>query len=238
MIELRDVAKTYAADHSVIVPAVRDANLVIEDGDFIVIIGRSGSGKTTLLNIMAGLTAPASGLVLYDGVEVWKFPDAQQSLYRYRHVGFVFQFPSLMPSLTVLANVLLPTTFYRPGNNSAEQARWATQLVKEVGLDASLRAFPAELSPGQQQRAVIARALVNKPEVLFADEPAAGLDQQSELDIMALFQRIHRRLGVTIVLVTESSALTCFGTRALHMAGGRLAELPTTGAPVAVVEAG
>jgi putative ABC transport system ATP-binding protein len=226
MIGLRNVAKTYLADRRVTVPAVCDANLIVDDGDFVVITGPSGSGKTTLLNIMAGLTTPTSGQVFYDGVEVWKLPHAQQSLYRNQHVGFVFQFPSLMPSLTVLENVLLPTTFYPPGEGAAEHTQWATDLVGEVGLSESLRAFPRELSPDQQQSAVIARALINKPDVLFADEPANGLDRQTQLGIMALFQALHRRLGVTVVLVTESSELACFGTRALHMAAGRLAEWP------------
>lgn len=224
MITLRNIAKTYLLGHQMTVPAVGGVNLVVDDGDFVVITGRSGSGKTTLLNIMAGLTTPSSGQVLYDGVEVWKLPDIEQSLYRNRHVGFVFQFPSLMPSLTVLENVLLPTTFFPPGKRSAEHTRWGTDLLKEVGLSDKLHVFPRQLSAGQQQRVVIARALINEPEVLFADEPTSDLDEQTEQEIMGLFQDIHRRLGVTIVLVTHSTELTSFGTRSLHMTAGRLAE--------------
>lgn len=223
-ITLRNVAKTYMADRRKSVPAVCEVNLVVNHGDFAVITGRSGSGKTTLLNIMAGLTAPTSGQVLYDGVEVWKLPDLQQSRFRNQHVGFVFQFPSLMPSLTVLENVLLPTTFFASDEDAGERTRRAMDLLHDVGLSEKLSAYPRELSAGQQQRVVIARALVREPGVLFADEPTSDLDEQTEHEIMALFQDLHRRLGVTIVLVTHSSELTSYGTRSLHMTAGQLIE--------------
>ncbi len=178
-ITLRNVAKTYMADRRKSVPAVCEVNLVVNHGDFAVITGRSGSGKTTLLNIMAGLTAPTSGQVLYDGVEVWKLPDLQQSRFRNQHVGFVFQFPSLMPSLTVLENVLLPTTFFASDEDAGEHTRRAMDLLHDVGLSEKLSAYPRELSAGQQQRVVIARALVRKPGVLFTDEPTSDLDEQT-----------------------------------------------------------
>lgn len=223
-ITLRNVAKTYLVDRRRTVPAVCDVSLDVNRGDFLIITGRSGSGKTTLLNIMAGLTTPTAGEVRYNGVEVWKLPDGQQSLFRNQHVGFVFQFPSLMPSLTVLENVLLPTTFFAQAEDIHTPTARAIDLLSEIGLADKLSVYPRQLSAGQQQRVVIARALMREPEVLFADEPTSDLDEQTEHEIMGLFQDVHRRLGVTIVLVTHSTELRSYGSRALHMVAGQLSD--------------
>lgn len=229
MIHLNSITKVYGADREA-KPAVADVTLQVSDGEFVIITGRSGSGKTTLLNIMAGLTNATSGQVLYDSVDVWRLPDRQQSLFRNRNVGFVFQFPSLMPSLTVLENILLPTTLFSSEESEAERTGRAVALLSRVGLQDKLNAYPRQLSAGQQQRVVIARSLINRPSVLFADEPTSDLDEQTEQEIMALFQQIHREMGVTVILVTHSSELTAFGTRALHMTAGKLEERAVAGA--------
>jgi ABC-type lipoprotein export system ATPase subunit len=188
----------------------------------VVITGRSGSGKTTLLNLAAGLTRPTSGKISLDGVDLWSLSDKEQSSMRSRKVGFIFQFPSLLPTLTVLENVALPVIFN--GHPQADGAAYlrAEELLKLVGLQDKWIAYPRQLSAGQQQRVVIARALMNHPEILLADEPTSDLDEQTEREIIELFAQIHRESGVTILMVTHTSQLTEYGTRSIEMAGGKV----------------
>jgi putative ABC transport system ATP-binding protein/lipoprotein-releasing system ATP-binding protein len=223
MITLHDVAKVYTVSKEVTVPAVRNANLHVEKGEFVVITGRSGSGKTTLLNLVAGLTRPTMGEVRFDGIEVWKLPDKEQSLLRNQRIGFVFQFPSLLPSLTSLENVMLPKMF-GPDNDQKKVEVRAGQLLEQVGLAEKLHAYPRQLSGGQQQRVVIARALMNEPELLLADEPTSDLDEQTEHEIMALFQEIHAQTGVTALLVTHAAELGRYGTRSIQMVDGEIVD--------------
>ena len=223
MINLNAVTKIYTLNKENSVTAVRDVSLKIEPGEFLVITGRSGSGKTTLLNLAAGLTRPTSGEVWLDGVALWNLPDKTQSLLRNEKMGFVFQFPSLVPSLTSLENVVLPTMFGAKLASDGEVIyRRAAELLQTVGLADKMGAYPRQLSAGQQQRVVIARSLINQPEILLADEPTSDLDEQTEQEIMDLFQAIHGRTGVTIVMVTHTSQLVTYGTRSVQMAGGRI----------------
>ncbi|HSJ54256.1 MAG TPA: ABC transporter ATP-binding protein [Anaerolineae bacterium] len=228
MISVQNVNKTYVTK-ALTVPAVHNVSLEVEPGEFVVITGRSGSGKTTLLSLVAGLTRPTSGQVLLDGVAVWSLPDKEQSLLRNEKIGFVFQFPSLLPTLTALENVMLPAMFGPPpappkqggGKGHAVQER-ARHLLEQVGLADKLRSYPRQLSGGQQQRVVIARALMNEPELLLADEPTSDLDEMTEHEIMSLFRDIHQKTGVTVLLVTHSADLGEYGTRSIHMAGGEI----------------
>jgi putative ABC transport system ATP-binding protein/lipoprotein-releasing system ATP-binding protein len=221
MIVLDDVTKVYDLGKGNTVTAVRGISLEIPAGEFTVIVGRSGSGKTTLLNLAAGLTRPTSGRVTLDGVEMWKLSDAQQSQLRNRKVGFVFQFPSLLPTFTVLENVFLPTMFGSNGRGPASRER-AKALLDQVGLADKLSAYPRQLSAGQQQRVVIARSLINQPQVLLADEPTSNLDEKTEMDIVALFRELHASLGLTVVLVTHTRQLVSLGMRSIEMAEGRI----------------
>jgi lipoprotein-releasing system ATP-binding protein len=221
MIALSQVAKTYTLKNRPAVPAVRGVSLNVERGEFVVITGRSGSGKTTLLNLIAGLTRPTSGQVLIDNVHLWSLSDREQSLLRNRKMGFVFQFPSLLPSLTALENVALPTIFgHTEGKRDAYMR--AAKLLEEVGLSDKLSAYPRHLSAGQQQRVVMARSLINQPELLLADEPTSNLDEQTEKEIMDLLREIHVTRGVTILMVTHTTQLVSYGTRAIEMAGGAI----------------
>lgn len=227
MISLRNVSKIYVVSKERIVPAVQEVSLDVERGEFVVITGRSGSGKTTLLHLIAGLTRPTSGEVYLDSIEVWRLPDDEQSLLRNQRIGFVFQFPSLMPSLTAVENVMLPTMFGDDASNAgAKQSAQerAVQLLHDVGLADKLHAYPRQLSGGEQQRVVIARSLINKPDLILADEPTSDLDELTEQEIMHLFREVHTRRGVTILLVTHSLHLGTFGTRAIRMKGGRIVE--------------
>lgn len=235
MLALEKIAKTYDL-HGTKVHAVAGVDLAVERGEFVMITGRSGSGKTTLLNLAAGLTTPSSGRVTVDGVDLWSLSDRERSLLRNRTLGFVFQFPSLLPHLTVLENVGLPTSFgTAPVDGSAKHA---AGLLALVGLSDKLRAYPRQLSAGQQQRVVLARSLVNGPELILADEPSSNLDERTEREIMDLFKQVHGETGVTIVMVTHTSQLVAYGTRSIEMADGRIvaddAE-PAVGEPVSGV---
>ncbi|NLE44315.1 MAG: ABC transporter ATP-binding protein [Chloroflexi bacterium] len=221
MIELHGVSKTYTLGKGVEVHAVQDVDLTVDRGEFAIITGRSGSGKTTLLNLVAGLATPTAGRVILDGSEIWRLPDSAQSLWRSKTIGFVFQFPSLLPSLTALENVMLPTMFV-DDSGRADAASRATELLDSVGLADKLGSYPRQLSAGQQQRVVIARSLVNDPQLLLADEPTSDLDEQTEHEIMTIFQDIHTRTGITILLVTHATNLVRFGTRAVRMSGGQI----------------
>jgi ABC-type lipoprotein export system ATPase subunit len=221
MIELKDVTKTYQLGKGHLVTAVDGASLEIRQGEFVLIVGRSGSGKTTLLNLAAGLTRPTSGKVLMESTDLWGLTDAQQSFLRGQRIGFVFQFPSLLPALTVHENVILPTAFGSKLGPAAAHER-ARQLLEKVGLGDKLPAYPRQLSAGQQQRVVIARALMNEPLMLLADEPTSNLDEKTEVEIMDLFRELHLSMGITIVMVTHTRQLASYGTRAVEMAEGRI----------------
>jgi putative ABC transport system ATP-binding protein/lipoprotein-releasing system ATP-binding protein len=223
MIAVHDVTKVYTLSRENRVLAVDRVSLEIQPGEFVVITGRSGSGKTTLLNLIAGLTPPTSGRVLFEGVDLWTLKDRQQSLLRNQKFGFIFQFPSLLPSLTTLENTALASVFGVNGAHGDTYER-AADLLRTVGLGDKLGALPRQLSAGQQQRVVVARALLNRPEILLADEPTSDLDEQTEREIMDLFAEIHAQTRVTILMVTHSTELIRYGTRSIRMASGRIVE--------------
>ena len=159
--------------------------------------------------------------VLLEQVEVWRLPDERQSMLRNQTIGFVFQFPSLMPSLTSLENVILPTVSQSEVDRNKVKAR-AVDLLARVGLSDKLHAYPRQLSAGQQQRVVISRALINEPELLLADEPTSNLDEQTEHEIMALIRELYEERPLTILLVTHSTDLASYGNRSVRMAAGEI----------------
>ena len=222
MITLESIAKDYTIGDENVVKAVRDVSLEIKNDEFLIVTGRSGSGKTTLLNLAAGLTRPTSGRILLDGTDLWSLSDIEQSQLRSQKFGFIFQFPSLLPTLNVLENVVLPVIFNNDRRLGQAAYQRAEELLKLVGLEDKCVAFPRQLSAGQQQRVVIARALMNKPEILLADEPTSDLDEQTEHEIVELFAKIHGESGVTIMMVTHTSQLTSYGTRSINMALGEI----------------
>jgi ABC-type lipoprotein export system ATPase subunit len=227
MITLTNVSRTYYLDDKTVVEPVKDVSLTVEPGAFVVIIGRSGSGKTTLLNLIAGLIKPSAGTVMVGGLDIRQMGDRQISSFRNKKMGFVFQFPSLIPALTVLDNVILPRDIDPKGGRNVEDK--ARRLLKTVGLEHRIAAYPKQLSAGEQKRAVIARALINEPEVVLADEPTSDLDEKTEREIMSLLMDI-RSSGVTVVMVTHSLRLIPFASRAFKMENSRLTEIPTSGA--------
>lgn len=219
MIELQDVSKHYVLKKAS-VKAVDNATLSVGRNDFVVVTGRSGSGKTTLLSLIAGLTKPTSGRVLLNHVDISTLDDNDLSTIRNRGIGFVFQFPSLMPFLTVLDNVRLPSAFNRSRNCDHERAR---ELLETLGVNDKMDSYPSQLSVGEQKRVAIARALVNEPEIVLADEPTSELDETTEKEVMGIIADVHKQ-SATVVMVTHSSELARYGSRHLGMVRGVLSE--------------
>jgi ABC-type lipoprotein export system ATPase subunit len=229
VITLCDVTRRYYLDDKTVIEPVKNVSLDIKQDEFVAIIGRSGSGKTTLLNLIAGLIKPSSGKIMIEGKELQKMNDRELSALRNRRMGFVFQFPSMLPSLKVMENVMLPRDFMNHSKKESisERASW---LLEMVGLGGRLEAYPKQLSAGEQKRAVIARALINEPRILLADEPTSDLDERTEQEIMSLLMNI-RSSGVTVIMVTHNLQLVPFASKAFKMENSTLREISTAGTP-------
>ena len=221
IIDCRDLEKKYTADNKP-VTAVDNVSLSVEEGEFVVILGHSGSGKTTLLSLIGGLTIPDSGGVQINGVDNWGQSDNDLSDMRNRTIGFIFQFASLIPTLTALENILLPLSF---GESPKGRYEDALEILELVGLKDKTNSFPSQLSGGQQRRIAIARAFINKPDIILADEPTGDLDEETERDILDLFREYNGR-GTTFVVVTHNVHLarTQKNARVLQMRQGVLTE--------------
>lgn len=197
------------------VHALTDVNLQIYKGEFIVLLGPSGSGKSTLLNILGGLDSPSSGTAEFLDHDLSTATEQELTRYRRDHVGFVFQFYNLIPSLTVLENVELVTDI-------APHPMSATNALAMVGLEERLHHFPSQLSGGEQQRVAIARAIVKQPEVLLCDEPTGALDYATGKLVLDVIQRINFELGTTTIVITHNAAIAGMADRVLYLGGGRI----------------
>jgi ABC-type lipoprotein export system ATPase subunit len=217
MIRVESVTKTFSSKISDVC-AVDNACFEVTCGEFILILGRSGSGKSTLLGMIAGLLRPTSGTIRFEGIDIGSLPDDKVAELRSEKIGFVFQFSGLIPTITALENVLLPTLFCPSGPGSHKKA---VDLLKKVGLSDRADAYPKTLSSGEMKRVAIARALINSPTLLIADEPTGDLDADTEYEIMELFRQLNRE-GMTIVMVPHNPDLTCYSTRTYGMRRGKL----------------
>lgn len=220
MIDLSGLTKTYM-DGDQKITAVDNATLSMAQGDFVSIIGHSGSGKTTLLSLAGGLTKPDSGRVVIDNTDIWSLPDDALSEFRNRNVNFIFQFASLVPTLTVFENVMLPSAF---GSCCEGLDEYAKSLIEMVGLADKMKSYPSRLSGGQQRRVAIARAFVNSPKVVLADEPTGDLDENTEAEILEIFRKKNAE-GVTFLIVTHNQSLASAARKRYSMTGGILKEL-------------
>jgi len=200
------VVKEYAVGSDTIV-AVKNASLTIEKGSFVSIVGHSGSGKTTLLSLVGGMVSPTVGRVLFNGEDLYTWTSDRLSEYRCEQVGFMFQSASLLPILTAKENLLLPVAFrsQRTAGDGHEQR--AAELLHAVGLSDKINAHPSQLSGGQQRRVAIARAFMNNPELILADEPTGDLDEETENEMMQFFLRMNKEHGTTFIMVTHNSDL-------------------------------
>ncbi len=223
-VEALNLTKIYTVGDEEIV-AVNNVSLSIQKGDFISIVGHSGSGKTTLLSMIGGILRPTSGRVLFEGVDICSLDDDSLSDLRNQKFGFIFQAATLLPTLTAKENVLLPVAFggWRNTVDTRVEER-AVELLKLIGLEEKIDAYPSQLSGGQQRRVAIARALINEPQLILADEPTGDLDEETEAEIIALFHKINRQWGTTFIIVTHSLDIARQCKKVYRMKQGTLKE--------------
>jgi ABC-type lipoprotein export system ATPase subunit len=218
VIDAKDLLKTYSIDGQVL-KAVDNASLSVDKGEMVSIIGHSGSGKTTFLSLIGGLTKPNAGHVRIDNVDIWSMNDKSLSEFRNRKMGFIYQFSSLIPTLTALENIMLPTAF---GGYKKETEESARELLKNIGLEDKINSLPSHLSGGQQRRIAIARAFINNPEIVLADEPTGDLDEETEKEILGLFQRMNSEKKVTFLIVTHNKEIAAQAKKQIRMSQGVL----------------
>jgi putative ABC transport system ATP-binding protein len=211
----RDITKVYHMGE-VEVQALRGVSLDLHEAEFLVLLGPSGSGKSTLLNILGGLDVPTSGRVMYRGQDLTAADERALTMYRRRHVGFVFQFYNLIPSLTARENVALVTDIVARPMRPEEALRL-------VGLADRLDHFPSQLSGGEQQRVAIARAVAKRPDVLLCDEPTGALDISTGILVLQAIEQVNRELGTTTAVITHNAAVSAMADRVVSLSDGRIA---------------
>jgi len=213
------VTKTYQMGE-VEVHALRGVDLDLYQGEFTVLLGASGSGKSTLLNILGGLDTPTDGHVLYGDQDLTRASETELTQYRRYHVGFVFQFYNLIPSLTARENIAVVTEI----SNTPMQPEDALHLV---GLTKRMNHFPAQLSGGEQQRVAIARAIAKNPDVLLCDEPTGALDSKTGIVVLEALQHVNQELGTTTAVITHNADIAKMADRVIHLADGRISQVDT-----------
>jgi lipoprotein-releasing system ATP-binding protein len=213
----------------VVIPVLRGVDLQVRRGEFVAIVGQSGSGKSTLLHVLATLDKPDSGEVQFQGHRIDNVPAAGRDTLRNKYLGMIFQFYHLLPELTTLENVLMPTMIAQPAwrylLSQRRHQQAARELLDLVGLGHRLKHKPRELSGGEMQRAAIARALIAQPEVLLADEPTGNLDRETGEEIMRLLRRLNRERGLTLVMVTHDEAVAAQADRTVRLVEGRVQQV-------------
>lgn len=215
MIELRNICKSYGS-----LAVLSDVSLTVGNNEIITIVGPSGAGKTTLLQIAGSLDRPDSGKVIYDGTDLSGLNDRRLSEFRNRNIGFIFQFHQLLPEFTTVENAAMPALIAGLPRRKAFDK--ASELLDMLGLGERLRHKPSEMSGGERQRTAVARALINDPRVVFADEPTGSLDSRNRDEIRSLMADLRQRLGQTFVIVTHDPSVSEIADRIIHMADGRI----------------
>jgi putative ABC transport system ATP-binding protein len=218
VIQLRDVTKLYNTEGPP-VAALRDITMTVDEGEFVALVGPSGSGKSTLLTVVGAMNPPSAGTVTIDGIGVYGLSPEQQADFRHEYVGFVFQQLQLIPYLTALENAMLPLAVAPLTRH--EKVRRATEILACMGLNGKGRRLPGQLSGGEQGRVAVARALVNDPPLLLADEPTGSLDSATGEQVLTLFHELHRQ-GQTIVMVTHNLEAAAHADRLIHIRDGEI----------------
>ncbi|MBQ2434886.1 MAG: ABC transporter ATP-binding protein [Bacteroidaceae bacterium] len=213
MIQLHDIRKSFGS-----LQVLKGIDLSINQGEIVSIVGPSGAGKTTLLQIIGTLDRADSGLVLFGGVDVSHYNEKQLSAFRNEHIGFVFQFHQLLPEFSAVENVMMPALI--KGDSMADARRRAMEMLDFLGLTDRATHKPAELSGGEKQRVAVARSLVNRPQVILADEPSGSLDTQNKAELHQLFFDLRRDLGQTFIIVTHDESLAATTDRTIHLCDG------------------
>lgn len=217
MIELKGITKSFGS-----LQVLKGIDLTIGKGEVVSIVGPSGAGKTTLLQIMGTLDKADTGTLTIDGMKVGRLNERRLSEFRNRHIGFVFQFHQLLPEFTALENVMIPA--YIAGTSSKEADRRAKEMLELMGLSDRADHKPNELSGGEKQRVAVARALINRPSVIFADEPSGSLDTKNKEELHSLFFELRDKLQQTFVIVTHDEGLATLTDRTIHMVDGSIVE--------------
>ncbi len=215
MIQARDISKSFDR-----LEVLRGVDLDVRKGEILTIVGASGAGKTTLLQILGTLERPDSGSVSFQGTSLFTLGDKALARFRNRHIGFVFQFHQLLPEFTMLENVAMPALI--GGERRSEAMRRAAELIDYLGLASRASHRPAQLSGGERQRAAVARALINNPGVILADEPSGSLDSTNRQELYDLFFRLRDERSQTFVIVTHDETLASRSDRVIHIADGRI----------------
>lgn len=219
IIEVKGLRKTYHMGKEKI-EALKSIDLIIEEGEICCLFGTSGSGKSTLLNMLAGLEKPTSGTIKIKNTKIEKLNEVELANFRQKYVGFVFQSYNLIPSLTALENVSLPLIFQ--GIPKTKRDKRAAQMLKAVGLSNRLHHKPKEMSGGQQQRVSIARAFVNRPTILFADEPTGNLDTHTTIEVMEMIKEMARKYNQTLIIVSHDPEIEDYADRIITLIDGNI----------------
>jgi lipoprotein-releasing system ATP-binding protein len=219
MIEIKNLSKTFLKD-GLAIEVLKELNLRIDTGESLAVVGVSGSGKSTLIHILGTLDHPTSGAVLFDGVDVFTWPEPKLAAFRNRKIGFIFQFHNLLPEFTSLENTMMPALIRRMPKREAKGK--AEALLTEVGLGDRMTHKPGELSGGEQQRVAIARALILEPDILLADEPTGNLDTETGKKIEEILVALNRAKGITLIVVTHNQSLAYRMSRQIGLRDGRI----------------
>ena len=217
ILETKDLRKVYGTGDTA-VRALDGVSLMVEQGEFVAIVGTSGSGKSTLLHMLGGLDRPTSGSVLVDGKDIFQLKDEALTIFRRRKIGFVFQCYNLVPVLNVQENIVLPIQL----DGRRVDRAFVRQIVRILGLEERLEALPSQLSGGQQQRVAIARALAAAPAIILADEPTGNLDSRTSQDVLSLMKITSQKFSQTIVMITHNEEIAQMADRILRIEDGRI----------------
>jgi len=219
LIELADIQKTYYLGE-IAVPVLKGVTLTVASGELVALMGASGSGKSTLMNILGCLDRPTSGAYHLEGQEISRLSPDRRARLRNRKLGFVFQSFNLLPRTSALENVAMPLIYSSDHLSDQEASRRAEEMLGRVGLGDRLDHEPSQLSGGQQQRVAVARALVNRPSILFADEPTGNLDSRTSEEVLSMFRRLNEEDGITIIIVTHDPQVAGHAGRLIHIHDG------------------
>lgn len=224
MLSIRNLEKTYRQGNGLI-EAVKNVNLTIQSGEFIVLIGPSGGGKSTFLNMIGGIDRPSSGSVLFDHFALETASEEQLTRFRREKIGFIFQFYNLLSSLTALENVMLPLMARGIDSKTAKES--SSLILNQIGLSHRMKHLPSQLSGGEQQRVAVARAIIGKPELVIADEPTGDLDSSTSAEIIQLMHQLNREMGITFVVATHNLTLCENADRIIEIKDGIIHEKET-----------
>jgi len=217
IVRISDVKKYYGTEPNII-KALDDISLIVEEGEFVAVIGPSGSGKSTLLNIMGGLDVPTSGEIIIREKSIGKMSNEELTVFRRRNIGFVFQNYNLIPVLSVVENITFPVSL----DKGQIDKKYLKDVMQLLGISKKIHSLPGNLSGGEQQRVAIARALVTKPAIVLADEPTGNLDSQNSMEVVRLLSEGCKKLGQTIVMITHDEKIARYADRVIKIEDGKI----------------